>query len=152
ARVGQSRAVADLYGGVGLFAAPLAAQGARVVTIEGDVQASRAARRNLHDSPTATVIHGDVARVMRDTQGLKDVMGDLDTVVLDPPRTGAGKRIVDLLAITTARRVVYVACDPVALARDTALLAEAGFSLVEAQAWDLFPMTHHMETLATFER
>jgi tRNA/tmRNA/rRNA uracil-C5-methylase (TrmA/RlmC/RlmD family) len=73
-------------------------------------------------------------------------------VVLDPPRSGAGAATIAALEEVRPRRIVYVACDPVALARDTALLHDAGWDLLEAQGFDLFPMTHHVEAIATFER
>ena len=73
-------------------------------------------------------------------------------IVLDPPRSGAKAATVAAMAKLEPGRIVYVACDPVALARDTALLAEHGYKLESADAWDLFPMTHHVETIATFVR
>ncbi|MFV0634677.1 class I SAM-dependent RNA methyltransferase [Demequina sp.] len=144
ARVGDARRVADLYAGAGLFTLPLAATGREVVSVETDRGASRAAKRNLHGHANASIVHGDARRA------LESGIGQQDAVVLDPPRSGAGKRTIDALAGTRTERIVYVACDPVALARDTSLLAEHGYRLVDAQAFDLFPMTHHVETVATF--
>jgi tRNA/tmRNA/rRNA uracil-C5-methylase (TrmA/RlmC/RlmD family) len=71
------------------------------------------------------------------------------TVVLDPPRSGAGKGVVDSLAALAPSQVVYVACDPVALARDLGLLQERGYQLTRLRAFDLFPHTHHVEAVAT---
>ncbi|MEX0913314.1 MAG: TRAM domain-containing protein [Demequina sp.] len=146
ARVGQAETVADLYAGAGLFSLPLADAGKRVTMIESHPLAAKAARRNLHVHPDATVIEGDVRR------SLKSGIGHHDVVVLDPPRSGVGHATIDALMDVQAPRLVYVACDPVALARDTGLLAERGYDLVGASAWDLFPMTHHMEAVATFQR
>ncbi|WP_084101287.1 class I SAM-dependent RNA methyltransferase [Demequina sp. NBRC 110051] len=143
-RVGDAASVADLYAGAGLFSLPLAASGRTVTSVEADRGASRAARRNLHAYPEARIVHGDVRRT------LDHGIGRPDAVVVDPPRSGAGRRTLEALAATGTPRVVYVACDPVALARDTALLAERGYRLEDAQAFDLFPMTHHVETVATF--
>ena len=70
------------------------------------------------------------------------------TVVLDPPRSGAGRHVVDLLAELRPRQLVYVACDPVALARDVGLLRERGYELADLAAFDLFPNTHHVEAVA----
>ena len=70
------------------------------------------------------------------------------TVVLDPPRSGAGRAVVDRLAGAAAPQVVYVACDPVALARDVGLFAEHGYELEALRAFDLFPNTHHVEAVA----
>ncbi|MFW2514396.1 class I SAM-dependent RNA methyltransferase [Demequina sp. SO4-13] len=145
-RVGAAERVADLYSGAGLLSVPLADAGREVVAIESDADGARAARRNAHETPSLQVIHGDVRK------SLLEGLGRLDAVVLDPPRSGAGAATIAALAATETPRVVYVACDPVALARDVALLRERGYVLVDAQAVDLFPMTHHVETVATFER
>lgn len=145
-RTSGAESVMDLYGGAGLFTLPLARRGSRVTMVESHPLAVKAARRNLHDQPEATVIPGDVRRT------LKAGIGPHDAVVLDPPRSGAGAATIDALAAVGAQRLVYVACDPVALARDTQLLDEHGYDLADATAWDLFPMTHHLEAVATFER
>jgi tRNA/tmRNA/rRNA uracil-C5-methylase (TrmA/RlmC/RlmD family) len=71
--------------------------------------------------------------------------------VLDPPRSGAGVGVVDAIAATGARIIVYIACDPVALARDTAYLEQRGYRLTRLRAWDAFPQSHHFETVAAFE-
>lgn len=145
--------VVDLFSGAGLFSAPLAdAVGAsgRVVTVEGDERAVRDARRTLHDAPNAELHVGDVARVL--ASGEHGAAGGADVVVLDPPRAGAGRGVVDAVAGLTPRRVVYVACDPAALARDVGLLGEAGYELTGLRAFDLFPMTHHVECVAVLDR
>jgi tRNA/tmRNA/rRNA uracil-C5-methylase (TrmA/RlmC/RlmD family) len=74
-----------------------------------------------------------------------------DLVVLDPPRTGAGRDVVEAVAALRPRAVAYVACDPAALARDTAYLAGVGYRLRSLRAFDAFPMTHHVECIALFE-
>ncbi len=74
----------------------------------------------------------------------------VDLVVLDPPRTGAGRGVVDGIAALRPRAVAYVACDPAALARDTAYLARVGYAMSEVRAFDAFPMTHHLEAIACF--
>ena len=79
-------------------------------------------------------------------------MNPLAAAVVDPPRSGAGKATLEALAGVSPARIVYVACDPVALARDTQILGLLGYDLVDAAGWDLFPMTHHIEAVATFER
>ncbi|WP_084037841.1 class I SAM-dependent RNA methyltransferase [Demequina sp. NBRC 110053] len=146
ARVGDATSVADLYSGAGLFTVALADGGRDVIAVEADRRGAAAARRNVHASPSARIVHGDVRRA------LTTEVGTRDAVVLDPPRSGAGQRTLEALEPVGAQRLVYVACDPVALARDTGILAGLGYDLVEAQAFDLFPMTHHVETVATFER
>ncbi len=146
ARVGDAGAVMDLYSGSGLFTLPLAATGREVTSIESDEHAAKDARRNLHAHPAARVIQGDVRWMLREG------VGRFDAVVLDPPRSGAGRATLEALSTTGAATVVYVACDPVALARDVATLRDLGYELDSATAWDLFPMTHHVETVATFRR
>lgn len=146
ARVGDAARVLDLYSGAGLFAVPLATQGRLVTAVEADARASRDARRNAHGLGNARIVQADTRAYL--AQGGIEA----DVVVLDPPRSGAGRKTLDELAAVGAPRLVYVACDPVALARDTALLGEHGYRLTDAQGLDLFPMTHHIETVATFER
>jgi tRNA/tmRNA/rRNA uracil-C5-methylase (TrmA/RlmC/RlmD family) len=132
----------DLYAGVGLFAAGLAAAGGQVTAVEADPRAVAAARTNLAD------LDVDVVRARVDRW---DGLGaPADVVVLDPPRRGAGADVTRAVAATGARTVVYVACDPAALARDTATLLSSGYSLGELRAFDLFPMTAHVECVAAF--
>lgn len=139
----------DLYAGVGLFTAFLAeAVGATgsVLSIEGDRRASDLAKSNLADLRQVKVKAGRVDRVLRDLDTMADV------VVLDPPREGARKPVVDAVADLAARAVAYVACDPAALARDLAYFAERGYDLTELRSFDLFPMTHHVECVALLTR
>jgi len=146
-------AVLDLYSGAGLFTLPLAdAVGDRgsVTSVEDDARAVRDARRNVHDRPQVTLHAGDVRRALQGRDGLD--VGRPDVVVLDPPRSGAGRATLDALAALGPDRVVYVACDPAALARDVALLAGHGYRLDDVQGWDLFPMTHHVEAVAVLTR
>jgi tRNA/tmRNA/rRNA uracil-C5-methylase (TrmA/RlmC/RlmD family) len=139
----------DLYSGVGLFAAFLAEAGCAVLAVEGDRDAVKNARRNLHDLPDVTLQQGDVDRVLNDAagQGLESV----DLVVLDPPRTGAGKDVVRRIAALSPRRVAYVACDPAALARDLKTFGTLGYGVSSLRAFDLFGMTHHIECVAVLE-
>ena len=142
--------VADLYAGAGLFTVPLAAavgSGGRVVAVEGDARAVKDARRNVHDAPWVDLHLGPVADVLRDGAVVR-----ADVVVLDPPRVGAGRAVVDRVAALGAERVVNVACAPAALGRDVAYLRERGFALTALRAFDIFPMTHHVECVAVFSR
>ncbi len=139
----------DLYAGVGPFSAYLAeAVGATgtVLSIEGDRRASDHAKANLADLKQVKVRAGRVDRVLADLDTFADI------VVLDPPREGARKPVVDAIADLAPRAVAYVACDPAALARDVAYFAERGFRLTDLRAFDLFPMTHHVECVALLER
>jgi tRNA/tmRNA/rRNA uracil-C5-methylase (TrmA/RlmC/RlmD family) len=139
--------VADLYSGVGLFSGPLAARvgpTGSVVGVEGDRSAVEDARRNLADLPQVTSVVDRVDRALR-----RGVAGErVDLVVLDPPRTGAKRPVVEAVADLAPRAVAYVACDPAALARDVALFAQRGYRLAGLRAFDLFPMTHHVECVA----
>lgn len=151
-RAGDSSRVLDLYAGVGLFAAALAAQGRQVTAVEAvGTKGTSSLERNLSRFSDARAIIGDARRTLlqmaRDGEDMKG-----GTVVLDPPRAGAKAATVKAMTALSPERIVYVACDPVALARDTALLAQDGYVVDEVAAWDLFPMTHHIETIATFIR
>jgi tRNA/tmRNA/rRNA uracil-C5-methylase (TrmA/RlmC/RlmD family) len=137
--------VLDLYAGVGLFTAFLAqAVGSDgvVTAIEADRRATELAEDNLAAYPQAFVVRDRVDRALR--RGGDDV----DLVVLDPPRAGAKRQVVSAVAGLHPRAVAYVACDPAALARDLAYFAEAGYRLETLRAFDLFPMTHHVECVA----
>ncbi len=140
--------VLDLYAGVGLFAAFLGeavGPAARLVAVEGDREACRHAQRNLGRS--AEVATGPVDRVLASAYD-----EPFDLVVLDPPREGAKRKVVEQVVDRAPRAVAYVACDPAALARDVAIFAEAGYSLTRLRAFDLFPITHHVECVALLEK
>ena len=140
--------VLDLYGGVGLFTAAIVeAVGptGHVDLIEGSKVATADATRNFASLSNITIATGDVAKLLPRITAA-------DVVVLDPPRDGAGKETVAHIARLAPRAIVYVACDPAALARDTAYLADHSYSLVKVRAFDLFPMTHHIECVALYAR
>lgn len=140
--------VLDLYGGVGLFTAAIIDQvGAtgHVDLIEGSKIATEDARRNFAQYKNITVATGDVAKLL-------PRITSADVVVLDPPREGAGKDVISQLSVLNPRAIIYVACDPAALARDTAYLQDHSYSLAGLRAFDLFPMTHHIECVALYER
>jgi tRNA/tmRNA/rRNA uracil-C5-methylase (TrmA/RlmC/RlmD family) len=140
----------DLYAGVGLFAAYLAdavGERGKVVAIEGDPDAVQHAKRNLGMWRHASATAGSVADVLK-----AEFDEPFDLVVLDPPREGAKQAVVTQIVDRAPRAVSYVACDPAALARDIALFAELGYRLTALRAFDLFPMTHHVECVAQFTR
>jgi tRNA/tmRNA/rRNA uracil-C5-methylase (TrmA/RlmC/RlmD family) len=145
----ESERAWDLYGGAGLFAAALAPHlGAtgRLTVVESDPRAAGAAKRCLADLTTVTVIHSDVERALANPR-----WRSVDIVVLDPPRAGAGRRVVDAIIERSPRAVAYVACDPAAFARDVRTFREHGWALRSLEAYDLFPMTHHVECVALLE-
>ena len=133
----------DLYCGVGLFAGALARRGVRVTGVEGDRAAVGLARRNV---PRARFHAGAVDGVLARLPEAR-----VDLVVLDPPRSGAGPRVMDAVLRRRPRAVAYVACDPAALARDLGRARAAGWRLVSLRAFDLFGMTHHVECVAVLE-
>ncbi|HEY6499281.1 MAG TPA: TRAM domain-containing protein [Streptosporangiaceae bacterium] len=143
----------DLYCGAGLFTGALAAAvgpGGVVTGVEADRTAVRDARRNLRDTPWATVHQGDAGQVLTRRE-----LPAARLVVLDPPRTGADRDVIGYLARPATpgpERIAYVSCDPATLARDIARLRPHGWRLDALRAFDAFPMTHHVECLATLER
>ena len=142
--------VLDLYAGVGLFTTFLADEvgdGGAVISVESDRGATRDARRYLHDLPQVQLVAETVERALR-----QQLLGEsADVVVLDPPRDGAKKAVAGIVDLAP-RRIVYVACDPAALARDLASFAARGYELTGLRAFALFPMTHHVECVAVLER
>ncbi len=138
----------DLYAGVGLFAAAVApgvGAAGRVVAVESHPAAVTDGTRALRDLPQVEFVGRRVDAWLRDEAPPADV------VVLDPPRSGAGRAVVERLAGLTRRAVAYVACDPAALARDVATFRGLGWRLASLRAFDLFPMTAHVECVALLE-
>jgi tRNA/tmRNA/rRNA uracil-C5-methylase (TrmA/RlmC/RlmD family) len=142
----------DLYCGAGLFAGVLAdavGPSGRVIGIESDQAAVRDARHNLRATPWARVHRGDVAGALARAD-----WAQARIAVLDPPRAGAGRAVLDQLLApgTGLSRVGYVSCDPATLARDIGTFRQAGWQLGDLRAFDAFPMTHHVECVATLSR
>jgi tRNA/tmRNA/rRNA uracil-C5-methylase (TrmA/RlmC/RlmD family) len=141
---------ADLYSGVGLFSAALAERvgpAGHVVAVESDEGAVDDAQQNLADLHQVALLADRVDKALA-----ADLVGPRDLVVLDPPRTGAKRDVVEGIAALGPREVAYVACDPAALARDVATFGEQGYALRSLRAFDLFPMTHHVECVAILSR
>ncbi|MHC2999636.1 class I SAM-dependent RNA methyltransferase [Microbacterium sp. HJ5] len=149
----------DLYGGVGLFAATMGDVGgaaARVTTVESDARATEHAGENLAEwvgarAETARVDRW-LARVEAEASAAERERLSRGVVLLDPPRAGAGRAVVESVAGLGPAAVVYVACDPVALARDLATFRAAGYEASVVHALDLFPHSHHVEAVATLTR
>lgn len=145
----------DLYGGVGLLAAAMGDRfgpKTRVTSVESDSRATEHAGRNLADWVGARAVTARVDRYLGRSGGGSRTSaraGGGATVVLDPPRSGAGKGVMGNLLRARPAQVVYVACDPVALARDIGYAARDGYRVASLRAFDLFPNTHHVEAVAT---
>lgn len=135
----------DLYGGVGLFGKLLADYGAQVEIIESSPSAVRDGRVNLREFATARYHEGEVETEIH-------TIDHADIVLLDPPRSGAELNVLQKIATLSPRRICYISCDPASLARDCHRLAQLGYSIVSASAFDLFPQTAHIECVFTFER
>ncbi len=152
--------VLDLYCGAGLFAgalAPVVGPDGIVAGVEADVAAVRDARHNLREWAWARVHKGDVAAVLGRGRQRGTEPGMLPAarlVVADPPRSGLAREVIDYLGAAEhgAARFAYVSCDPATLARDVGLLAARGWTLAGLRAFDAFPMTHHVECVATLVR
>ncbi|MCI2957964.1 class I SAM-dependent RNA methyltransferase [Agromyces atrinae] len=145
----------DLYGGVGLLAAAVGdrfGDTVRITTVESDPLATDHAAQNLSEWIGARAVTARVDRYVRELQAAGNhserARTRSATVVLDPPRSGAGREVIDALAALAPRQLVYVACDPVALARDVGFLRAHGYELANIRAFDLFPNTHHVEAVA----
>ena len=133
----------DAYAGVGTFAVLLAPFAAEVIAIEESVSAVKDAVLNAAGLVGVRVIQGKAEDVLAQMEERPD------GVILDPPRAGCNRMTLDVVARLTPRRVVYVSCDPDTLARDLMILCQAGFDLDRVQPIDMFPQTHHVESIAT---
>ncbi len=147
----EGAAVADLYAGAGLFSVPLAdAVGptGSVVAVERDRRACADARHNGATFPKLRVLEGDVTPAL-----VESALGRPDIVVLDPARDGAGTGVMRALAghASSVRRVIYVSCDPSSLGRDLRVLLDEGWRVTALRAFDIFPMTEHVELVAGLE-
>jgi tRNA/tmRNA/rRNA uracil-C5-methylase (TrmA/RlmC/RlmD family) len=141
----------DLYGGVGLFSGALATKYGKklnITTVESSKVATSDASANLVDLAKHKAVAAPVEGFLRlqIKQGLQ-LAGA--TVILDPPRAGAGKTVVDQLVFLEPKKILYVACDPVSLARDLKAVLSSGYRLEQIRSYDLFPHTHHFETIAS---
>ncbi|MEE1294933.1 class I SAM-dependent RNA methyltransferase [Bifidobacterium merycicum] len=144
----------DLYSGSGLFTLPLAtliAERTRVFSVEGGDVAVKSQQRNLRalDLNDVDVRCGDVSRTLAHVPAH---LAHPDVVVLDPPRAGAHAKVCRQIAEAAPHAIVYIACDCTSLARDTATILDLGYELADIHAYDIYPMTHHVETVALFRR
>ncbi|HEX3272747.1 MAG TPA: methyltransferase domain-containing protein, partial [Ktedonobacterales bacterium] len=137
----------DAYCGVGTFARLMAERAGRVLAIEESESAIRDARANLADAPNVAIMKGKVETL------LPELTERLDGLVIDPPRAGCQRPVLDALIARRVPRVVYISCGPESLARDLAILClESGaYRLISLQPLDMFPQTAHIENIAVLE-
>ncbi len=147
AALGDARGTSaiELYSGVGLFTVPLARRFERVIAIEDDADATEFARQNLSnaDLQNTEVVNADVGELDENAGPLQAV----DFLLLDPPRTGAESRVISGILKIKPQTISYVSCDPATLARDLKKLIAGGYSIQSMGAFDMFPQTHHVETV-----
>ncbi|UXA20018.1 class I SAM-dependent RNA methyltransferase [Mycobacterium sp. SMC-4] len=139
----------DLYGGAGIFAAGLAqavGEGGQVITVDTSRGASRSARSALADLGWVTVVNDSVRRALGAQSRRADV------AVLDPPRTGAGRDVIELLAASGVPRVIHIGCEAASFARDIGLYRASGYEVESLRVFDSFPLTHHVECIAALTR
>jgi len=147
----------DLYGGVGLFASVLGERGggARLTTVEASARAAMHAEANLAEFGAEALdlrVERFLAQLSNQASLFDREMITRGVALLDPPRSGAGREVVETLADLGPSRVAYVACDPVALARDVGTFRGVGYRLEQLRAYDLFPQSHHVEAIAILSR
>lgn len=140
----------DLYCGVGLFSLPLARRFARVIGVEGNPGAVRLAQRNAQEASLGNLrfVTAGVGQWLANQA--KQLRG-IDLILLDPPRAGAGKQTIEAVLKIAPRRIAYVSCDPATLARDLRALT-ASYEVETITALDMFPQTHHVETIVQLKR
>jgi tRNA/tmRNA/rRNA uracil-C5-methylase (TrmA/RlmC/RlmD family) len=149
ARLSPGMTALDLYGGAGVFASVLAeAVGGtgHVTTVDTSRGSSRAARATLADLGQVSVVTDSVRRVVSGRRVRADV------AVLDPPRTGAGREVIDLLAAARVPRIIHIGCEAASFARDVGLYRGHGYAVEELRVFDSFPLTHHVECVAVLTR
>jgi tRNA/tmRNA/rRNA uracil-C5-methylase (TrmA/RlmC/RlmD family) len=139
----------DLYGGAGVFAAVLAqavGERGKVVTVDTSRGASRSARAALADLGWVSVVTDSVRRALS-AQAMR-----ADVAILDPPRSGAGREVIDMLAAAGVPRVIHIGCEAASFARDVGLYLGHGYAVEDLQVFDSFPLTHHVECVAVLTR
>ena len=135
----------DAYAGVGTFAVLLAGEAGRVIAIEESSAAVRDAALNAEGVNNVEFVES------KTEDALETLEEPIDAVILDPPRAGCAPTVLAALVRLAPRRIVYVSCDPSTLARDLAILAEAGMTVLGVEPLDMFPQTYHVEIIATLD-
>lgn len=147
----RGESAVDLYCGVGLFTLPLARRFAQVVGVEGYVAAGEYARLNLADAGLANA-HVETSGVSEWLSAHPRTVMPIDFLLLDPPRAGADGGAAEGIIALRPRRIAYVSCDPATLARDLQTFLGDGYQLNSVVAFDMFPQTHHVETVVHLNR
>ncbi|CAJ1505799.1 class I SAM-dependent RNA methyltransferase [[Mycobacterium] burgundiense] len=143
----------DLYGGAGLFAAVLGeavGDDGRVLSIDTSRAGVRAGRAALADLPQVRLVTDSVRRALSDAGAAGGSTADV--AVLDPPRAGAGREVIDLIAAANVPRIIHIGCEAAAFARDVGLYRERGYTVEQLRVYDAFPLTHHVECFALLSR
>jgi tRNA/tmRNA/rRNA uracil-C5-methylase (TrmA/RlmC/RlmD family) len=139
--------ICDLYGGVGLFTSPmskLTGEEGEVHLIERDNDCIKDAKKMFQNKKNIIIHHGKVEQKLGRVK-------NIDIVILDPPRNGVSKQVINQIIEKKPKSIVYVSCDPASLARDTRILLDNNYILNSIIGLDLFPMTHHIECVASFK-
>jgi 23S rRNA (uracil1939-C5)-methyltransferase len=144
ARVSPGQLTFDLYAGVGLFSLFLAKNGARVIAVESSPAACADFEVNLYPYSDIELYESQV------DAALPAIVASPDLILVDPPRAGLGREVVEMILEKQPARLVYVSCDPATMARDSRLFAAGGLQLEQVQPIDLFPQTYHIETISTW--
>jgi len=149
AQLRDGMAAWDLYGGAGVFAAVLGeavGEGGHVLSVDTSRGASRSARAALADLRHVSVVTDSVRRALGGQSRRADV------AVLDPPRSGAGREVIDLLAAAEVPRIIHIGCEAASFARDIGLYLAHGYRVEDLRVFDSFPLTHHIESVAVLTR
>jgi tRNA/tmRNA/rRNA uracil-C5-methylase (TrmA/RlmC/RlmD family) len=149
AQLRDGMAAWDLYGGAGVFAAVLGeavGESGQVLSVDTSRGASRSARAALADLRHVSVVTDSVRRALGGQSRRADV------AVLDPPRSGAGREVIDLLAAAEVPRIIHIGCEAASFARDIGLYLAHGYRVEDLRVFDSFPLTHHIESVAVLTR
>jgi 23S rRNA (uracil1939-C5)-methyltransferase len=139
----------DLYCGAGLFSAFFASRAGRVIGVESSESACEDFTVNLDEFENVELYEGAAEEIL---PGLVSQIGNLRYALVDPPRAGLDRTVIDALIKLKSHTIAYVSCDPATLARDAKRLIESGYLLKQVTPFDLFPQTYHIESISLFTK